>query len=59
MEGIIISVNANKNSIMQLEGRNTKVNKFGNSGGNSGMPRQCLERTVERGEDGDSDVDGW
>ena len=49
----------NKNIIVQVEGRNTKVNKFGNNGGNCGIFPQRHGRTVARGDDGDSDADDW
>ena len=58
-EGVIISV-ANKNSIAVLEGRNTKISKFGGRDGTRGSPPWCPERTVERRDvDSDSDVDHW
>ena len=59
-EGEITCINKN-NHIESVEGRNTKVHKFGNNGGIQSIPPQCHEST-SRGDDdchGDSEADDW
>ena len=60
-EGVIISVKPNKDVITVIEGRSTKVQKFGNSGETRGSFPFCHQRTVERKDNNgsDSDVDDW
>ena len=52
VEGIIFGVKTNKDISVQIEGRNTKVNRFGDVGGSSGntKPPVCHGRTHEQGE---------
>ena len=57
-EGVIISVKPNENAIAVIEGRSTRVHKFGSSGGIRGTPPRCHERIVARGDvEGDSEAD--
>ena len=59
-EGVTTSVKPNENAIAVIEGRSTKVHKFGGKDGARGSPPLCPQRAIDRKDNGnDNDVDDW